>query len=743
MGQAAIVRTAERQNTCVWCIMIASALLVGLSGHAGAADPVPPAATLNPSSDSRTKRGCDLARAGDYTQAYGILHPLVESSPTDVAARACYAIVLAGSGLYEQARQQMSIVLSWKPSFVEGYVVRAVSAAEMGATRQATHDLDIARRLDPNDRLNAIGNSGQRIETALSSVLREPMDHLHADLLKAAREGKTMVQLVDKAQKLLKATNADRRLGDETYSESKRQLMWAAGAHPKDPDRLAAVGRFLIDEIDVRGDSVEPTREMTYYRQQGKVLKEAELQQARQTFNQALALNPNHVPSLAGLARMEIRKEMWANAEKYLRRAIATGTPDREVLKLMSDVMRAAAAQRLAAAMSLLMTRRWEEKLGNTVYEYVEYPSAADLAQAGNYDAQAGNLYRIAGGYIKEALMTLSNDATSHDFVGSMAYAAKDYPVAARSWEKAVTLDPGTRHYHYSLSNVYSKLNKVDDYMEQATIGRNFEHTSAATQLDWAWDLIAVGRQAEAPAYLTKAVAVDPGDPRTIAYMAVIAETEGKKEEAFALYRAAFALEEAHQNQRGGSWIRGTGPWYVWETGRPVELRSRIAEMLSPTHPEQALALYLANVNIESRFDDAALKEHVHNAMLPLPNLVGNRRQMAPTFGELMRTNRAFAAVELARLGQCDKAAEHFRRLSDYDGRAKKSGANAYQRPRDGLWKSHVVAVAAVKCFEEASDQQQLYGWRNFLKRASPDEDSRRFSPTESGTRGKGRWRRY
>ena len=51
------------------------------------------------------------------------------------------------------------------------------------------------------------------------------------------------------------------------------------------------------------------------------------------------------------------------NAERYLRRAIATGTTDREVLKLMRDVMRAAAAQRLAAAMSLLMTRRWEEKI--------------------------------------------------------------------------------------------------------------------------------------------------------------------------------------------------------------------------------------------------------------------------------------------------------------------------------------------------------------------------------------------
>jgi hypothetical protein len=108
-----------------------------------------------------------------------------------------------------------------------------------------------------------------------------------------------------------------------------------------------------------------------------------------------------------------------------------------------------------------------------------------------------------------------------------------------------------------------------------------------------------------------------------------------------------------------------------------------------------------------------------------------------------MRTNRALAAVELAQLGQCDKAAEHFRKLLGYEGRAKAGGANAYQRPRDNVWKSHQVAAAAVKCFERLSDQQQLYGWRSFLSRASADSDSRRFSPTESGTRGKGGWRKY
>jgi tetratricopeptide (TPR) repeat protein len=254
---------------------------------------------------------------------------------------------------------------------------------------------------------------------------------------------------------------------------------------------------------------------------------------------------------------------------------------------------------------------------------------------------------------------------------------------------------------------------------------------------------MALGRLDEAAGYLDKAVAIDPGDARTIVFMAVIAEAQGKRHEALALYLAAYALEEAHARQRGGSWLRNTGYWSVSDTGRAIELRSRIAEIVHAQHPQQALDLYLQNVQIESGFQDAALKEHVHTAMFPLPNLATNRRQVPPTFGELMRTNRALAAVELAQLGQCDKAAEHFRKLLGYEGRAKAGGANAYQRPRDNVWKSHQVAAAAVKCFERLSDQQQLYGWRSFLSRASADSDSRRFSPTESGTRGKGGWRKY
>ena len=64
------------------------------------------------------------------------------------------------------------------------------------------------------------------------------------------------------------------------------------------------------------------------------------------------------------------------------------------------------------------MTRRWEEKIGNTVYEYVEMPTAV-----GHWRRPTTMMRRrpICSGPLATiflpALTTLANDAASHHFV--------------------------------------------------------------------------------------------------------------------------------------------------------------------------------------------------------------------------------------------------------------------------------------------------------------------------------------
>ena len=92
---------------------------------------------------------------------------------------------------------------------------------------QATHDLEVARQLDSKDSIKAIGTASQRIAKALAAAPKEPASKLHAELLKAARDSLSMDQLAERAVNLLKASNGWRRLGDEVYSETRRELAWA------------------------------------------------------------------------------------------------------------------------------------------------------------------------------------------------------------------------------------------------------------------------------------------------------------------------------------------------------------------------------------------------------------------------------------------------------------------------------------------------------------------------------------
>lgn len=713
----------------LFLVVIAAAAAAG--GDARADEPKPPpAVALEAPASAQLAAAVQLIREREFFRACDDLDALVAASPADANVRVYYAIALLGAERREQAREQATIAIGWKPGLAQAYTVRAIAAAGMGSADRARDDLRIARRLDPKDALDIRAAAEKRVEELLQSIPSKPPADWLAALLKASREGEALPQLVDRAAQVLKASNAKRRFGGEVYTEQCRRLLWALIQDPRNPNRIAACASFLLDELEPRSDWVESAQHPTYYRQQTKALRDAELALARKMLVSALALDPLHAPSLAGLARIEFRAQMWANAERYLRQAIATGEADRHVLYMMRDIMQIAAGQNMARSIQIRTVRRWEETVGNYVYEYQSAPTAAGLAAAEAFEANASNLLYQSREYLRRAIQTLASDAASHDFVGEMAFRVNDWEAARVAWEKAAKLDPDARAYRYSLSNAYSKLNQVEPFLEHATIGRNLEHTTAATQLRMAWRQIIAGDWAGATAQLDEATKLDAADARAIAYRAVIAEARGQTGEALALYRAALALEEARARQRGCSWLTGIGRWYVNDLGRAIELRSRIAELSEARDPALAAQLYLDNVHLESLIGDHALRQEVFSAMLPLPNLPANRRQDPPRFGELMRVQRSRGAVLLVQLGRHPEAAEHFRKLQEYDTRNRAAGAKAFETLRDEVWKSALTASAAVACFERLGDQQSLYGWRTWQSRARPSQADSRFAPT-------------
>jgi Tfp pilus assembly protein PilF len=711
---------------------------IGMSTAAEAPALTPPKPfLLDTSKDPRLTQGVNLFLQKKYFEACGALAAVVDQTTMDSTARGAYALALSGAGRNKEARRQLSIAINWMPGWIEGYNIRALCASRMGSVGQAKRDLEISRQLDPADTLKSRSAIEPMVLEALKGAPAEPPAALHQALLKAAREGEPLERLIERAARLLKASNVDRKFGDEDYSERRRLLQWALTAAPQDPNRLAALGNFLVDEVEARGDFVEPTQYTINYRLQDKAHQEADLALARKCFGSALAMNPGHVPSLSGLARIEFRANMWANAEGYLRRALAVGTVDREVLWMLRDILQIAAGQQMARAIGLRWTNTWEETIGNTLYEVTEPPTAEDIRQAGLAEGHAASFLAQSHLYLRRAIKTLGNDAASHDFAGNMAYQFKDYAAARKAWEQAVKLAPKIREYRYSLSNAYARLNMDEQYLEQAIIGRNMEHTAASTELHWAWRTINAGNADAAATLLERAVKTDPADPRTLAYMAVLAEEKHEAAEALALYRAALALDEAHALEDGCSWLTGAGRWFVNDIGRAIELRSRIPGAIEPRDPKAAADLYLANVKLESMIGDPALKEPVHTAMMPLFGIGDRRRQDAPFFGELERTSRALGAAALVKAKQCAAAAEHFRMLPGYESRHRAAGGKQLYKLRDEVWSSAQVVAAAVECFQNVNDPQSLTYWQNKRVRGGGDAGTR-IQPTSPQPATKG-----
>jgi tetratricopeptide (TPR) repeat protein len=165
--------------------------------------PIPPAAPLAPTGNAQVARACSSSDSDQADEAVNLLRPLVDLSPLDMQARACFARALARTGDHEEARRQVSVALSWNSAWVEGYVLRAASAAEMGSVSRAMEDLELARILDPEGRIKQLVPATERIERRLTEQAEETATKPRASLLEAAHTDIGLEQLARLATGLL------------------------------------------------------------------------------------------------------------------------------------------------------------------------------------------------------------------------------------------------------------------------------------------------------------------------------------------------------------------------------------------------------------------------------------------------------------------------------------------------------------------------------------------------------------
>jgi Tfp pilus assembly protein PilF len=655
-------------------------------------------------------RGVDRFKHADYAGAEEDFLSVLQQFSEDFTSLYYHAASLIQQHRLEQGRQEISTVLCWKPALVEGYCQRAIAAGRMGDLSQAERDLRFAGQLDPKDARHARAPAEKIVAECTGQQPGASAAKLYQSLKEGAQAREPFERLVGRAQELRLAVHAHALSGDEVYQEQRRELAWALEAEPHNPDRMAALGKYLLDEADVRGECVEPNGQWVRYRRQWPGLQERELNYARELFNSARKINPKHIPSLIGLAALEIRNLQYANAETILRQALQIRQDVPEMLELMSRVMQEAADQRSAKSADLRQVKTWTEYGYNVIWHYTRYPSLAELDRADQYDKQAGQLVAFSKQYFQRALKACAGTAQGFYYQGVMDLNDGNIDAARQAVEQAARLAPDDRRFHYSLANIYAKLDRVDASVEQDSIARNLEQTTAAPWLQRAWSKIVNNAWKTSQAALDKAAAADLADARIPAYKGTLAEGQGHNGDAVPFYRAALAIEEAHLHDRGTTSVGGAGVWPANDFGRGMALRLRLGRLLQPDDPAQAAQLFLENVALEDRITEWGFSVRVQTAMLPDPKQDLSVTPSPPIAAALLRSSRALAAIALTQAGQFKDATAQFDRLATYEHRLR-GGGTANLEWGDPVSQAPSTALFAAQAFDGAGDLLRANQW--------------------------------
>jgi len=602
-------------------------------------------------------RGIARYRNKDYEGAYADLQRL--NTPDDAEVLFCLAGCKLELGSPEGARADYTILLARDPLFGDAYVGRALAHVALGSTERARLDIALAK---------AHGADARRAEQRLRAM-GEPVPAgagatVLAELAAEARAGAGWDGLLDGATALVRTAHAARLRADETYQRRLRDLRAAVDAAPDDADRLADLGQFLYDEATtVLIEWVEPRAPRRPYRPQDQA---GELEEAEKALDAALAIAPEHTKAMAFKAACLIRKRQWEPARKLLERALELAPTDAVVLGLVSQVLDHIAAIKAASAANLRSVKSWE----SWHYIYYRYPSKAELRLADAYERQARWLQGKARESLVKAVEAESGKSRGFFYSGELARWDGDVEAARAAYTKAVELDPRYRSAWLRLADVYRRLQRAEDAYRAQSAAANLSHTTAAAMLKLAWLQIARTAWRSAGAALDEAAGIDAADPRVAAYRGVVAELQGKHEDASAHYRVALAINEAAARFRGVFLRRSEAPIDPNDAALAMELAYRCGRLALRAGQARAAADVLAAyLPLHARVEEAARYADAWKAMLPGPGRSDGLIPGAPNVETLAAFGRVRFGDALVRLGRLDDAIRELTWVVEFESR--------------------------------------------------------------------------
>lgn len=579
---------------------------------------------------------------GDWPAALKDLNVLRRTAPDDVRLRGEFARCLLGLGDAWHAREEFTRVLSLDPLWGAGYAGRAQAASILGDVRRADSDRQTAAALDA-----AVERGNPR--TADDEAVAQFAAALPGDVPDDA--------LAEKALAVHRWFNAHRIRYDESYQDRIWALSDAARHDARNSAWPEGLARFLFRHHNVPAVWDGP-RAVEPLRPQSPQDRAQELQRALDTAGAALRLDRRNVNALA--TRAEVFKALGnvGEAERLADQGLDIDRRNLRLLRLKQEILldRAAALQAQASALRAGRDESHMETRSDGVYRVTTHypPSAADLAQAAACEAQAAECRRAGMQLAKE--------------IANVETVILPKLLKAGAFDEAARCDPDRVDVLKGQAELANRRGDTRGGKAYALLAAPLDHTTAAPELQGAWNEIVRTAWRAAGERLDASASIDPADARVPAYRAIIAAAHGDVPTAVQQRRAALALEEAKARLMGTSFVAvRAAPIRLRDAALTLAVRGQLADSrLAAGHAAAALAAFNLNAQIEPRFDRFSLVEFAPTALLPDPAGDPNTIPESPSLASLLAGSHLGAGRALLALGRPEEALQRYRTVLAY-----------------------------------------------------------------------------
>jgi tetratricopeptide (TPR) repeat protein len=546
--------------------------------------------------------------------------------PFDADIRLVTAEAYRRLGRVETARREYTVSLTMSTNSAAAYRGRALAAAAEGDSRRAQDDLRSALKYDSK----SPPEIAQSVTTTLAHTALPPATTPAAALAKldnAALAGNAVEQLLPLALDLQKASASTRLRYDEIYQERLRQLEDVTREKPANPDGFVALATYILDELNNRGEAVEPRRGTQFYRYQYS--QEMEVSRAIFALNQALKINPKHVGALVRMAYAYDALDQTDKAENCIHQVTQlVGTQNAEAIRLLAEYRAGQAGSLQAKALNLRTPRYFSsshtENRSDGVYQVTTSmridPSQDQMQQAKECDEQARALITQAKSLMESAIKNNPDSLEGLLLQSSYQNWFGTSDKALQFLQKAIKNSPTSLKAHDALLAFELVHGMTDEAVEERMIASKLYQTTAGPLLERVWQKIHVNGWPPLMTDLERARQADPADARTTAYRSPAQWDDKQSAPSLASKREAIALDLARLQLDD----QGDGA----KLPRPAADFALIMNMLERSAIQQAGAKQLdpaiadarAAAAFSTRFAPGGNGELMFQAMLPDPH---------------------------------------------------------------------------------------------------------------------------